>query len=85
MSIFCSIPFAAWLFSTCGPGAPLAVGYVEGDFVLLAPIDIAQVQTVSVRRGERDTALALVGQLRTLDPADRLGFGVVEALLGQTR
>lgn len=40
---------------------------------------------ISVRRGERDTALALVGQLRTLDPADRLGFGVVEALLGQTR
>ena len=53
MSIFCSIPFAASLLSACGPGAPLAVGYVEGEFVLLAPIEVAQVETVSVRRGDR--------------------------------
>ncbi len=37
MSILCSIPFAAALFSACAGPAPLAVGYVEGDFVLLAP------------------------------------------------
>ena len=36
---------------------------------------------ISVRRGERDVALALVGKLSTLDPADRIGFGVVQALL----
>jgi HlyD family secretion protein len=53
MSIFCSIPFAVSLFSACGPGAPLAVGYVEGEYVLLAPIEVAQVETVSVRRGDR--------------------------------
>ena len=53
MSFFCAIPLAASLFSACGPAAPLAVGYVEGEFVLLAPIETAQVETVSVQRGDR--------------------------------
>ncbi|RWC95148.1 MAG: HlyD family secretion protein, partial [Mesorhizobium sp.] len=37
MSFLCSLPLAALLFSACAPAAPLAVGYVEGDYVLLAP------------------------------------------------
>ncbi len=53
MSIFCSIPLAASLLSACAPAPPLAVGYVEGEYVLLAPIEVAQVETVSVRRGDR--------------------------------
>ena len=53
MSFLCAIPLAVSLFSACGPAAPLAVGYVEGEFVLLAPIETAQVETVSVRRGDR--------------------------------
>lgn len=40
---------------------------------------------ISLRRGERDTAAALVDKLRLLDPSDRVGFGVVEALLAQSR
>ena len=53
MSLLCSLPLAAQLFSACAPAAPLAVGYVEGDYVLLAPIEVAQVETVSVKRGDR--------------------------------
>ena len=53
MSLFCSIPFAASLFSACAGPAPLAVGYVEGEYVLLAPIEVAEVKTVTVRRGDR--------------------------------
>ena len=53
MSFLCSIPLAASLFSACAPAAPLAVGYVEGDYVLLAPIEVAQVETVAVKRGDR--------------------------------
>jgi HlyD family secretion protein len=45
MSLLCSLPLAAQLFSACGPGAPLAVGYVEGDYALLAPIEVAEVKT----------------------------------------
>ncbi|PXW24024.1 hypothetical protein [Paraburkholderia caballeronis] len=36
---------------------------------------------ISVRRGERAVAHELVGKLRMLDPADGVGYGVVEALL----
>lgn len=53
MSLFCSIPFAVSLFSACAGAPPLAVGYVEGEYVLLAPLEVAQVETVSVRRGDR--------------------------------
>ncbi|TIR28056.1 MAG: HlyD family secretion protein, partial [Mesorhizobium sp.] len=45
MSFLCSLPLAALLFSACAPAPPLAVGYVEGDYVLLAPIEVAQVET----------------------------------------
>lgn len=51
MSLLCSIPYLAAMFACSEP--PLAVGYVEGEFVLLAPIDVAQVETVLVRRGDR--------------------------------
>jgi len=53
MSFICSIPLVASLLSSCGQAAPLAVGYVEGEFVRLAPIEVAQVESVSVRRGDR--------------------------------
>ncbi len=52
MSLLCSLPLAATLFSACAAPATLAVGYVEGDYVLLAPIEVAQVQEVAVRRGD---------------------------------
>lgn len=67
MSIFCAIPFAASLFSACAPAAPLAVGYVEGDFVLLAPIEVAQVESVAVRRGDRVEAGKVVATLESRD------------------
>ena len=54
MSMLCAVPFAAALFSACAVAPePFAVGYVEGEYVLLAPTEIGQVADVSVRRGER--------------------------------
>jgi HlyD family secretion protein len=35
------------------PKATLGVGYVEGDYVLVAPIETAEIASVAVRRGER--------------------------------
>ncbi len=52
MSWFCVIPFAASLLAACGEPPPLAVGYVEGEYVLLAPTGIAQIRSVEVRRGD---------------------------------
>ncbi|MFC5587176.1 HlyD family secretion protein [Nitratireductor kimnyeongensis] len=51
MSMICAIPVLAGLVSGCGSAEPLAVGYVEGDYVLLAPTDVGQLKAVSVRRG----------------------------------
>lgn len=80
MSILCSIPFAASLFSAC-TSVPLAVGYVEGDYVLLAPIEVAQVESISVRRGDRVQA----GQpVVTLESGDaKIAVSQAEAALAQ--
>ena len=55
MSLVCAIPVIASLFS-CGGAGPLAVGYVEGEYVLVAPIETAQIVDLAVRRGDRVTA-----------------------------
>ena len=77
MSIFCSIPFAAALFSACAAPAPLAVGYAEGDFVLLAPIEVAQVESVAVRRGDRVEAGQGVAEMETDDARIAVTTGAV--------
>lgn len=66
MSILCSIPLLASLLS-CANVAPLAVGYVEGDYVLLAPIEVAQVESVDVRRGDRVRAGSAVARMEDGD------------------
>jgi HlyD family secretion protein len=52
MSFLCALPLAVQLFSSC-TATPLAVGYVEGDYVLLAPNEVAQVESIAVKRGDR--------------------------------
>lgn len=80
MSLFCSIPILASLLS-CGDAQPLAVGYVEGEFVWLAPIETAHVQTVAVRRGD----LVEPGQIivRLEDTDVRIAVAQAEAALAQ--
>lgn len=83
MSILCSIPLAAQLFGACAPAAPLAVGYVEGDYVLLAPIEVAQVETIAVQRGDRvEPGKPLV----TLESADAtIAVAQAQAALAQAQ
>jgi len=81
MSILCSIPYLATLISACGPAAPIAVGYVEGDYVLLAPIEVAQIRSISVRRGERVEEGAPVAALEADDAT--IAVTQAEAALGQ--
>ncbi|TIO34997.1 HlyD family efflux transporter periplasmic adaptor subunit [Mesorhizobium sp.] len=83
MSFLCSLPLAALLFSACAPAAPLAVGYVEGDYVLLAPIEVAQVETVAVKRGDRvEPGTPVV----TLESADaKIAVAQAEAALAQAQ
>ena len=81
MSFFCAIPLAASLFSACGPAAPLAVGYVEGEFVLLAPIEVTQVQTIAVQRGDRVEAGFKVAEMESADAS--IAVAQAEAALAQ--
>lgn len=67
MSWICALPFVTVLFSACGPAEPLAVGYVEGEYVLLAPYDVAQINAVEVHKGERLPSGAVVARLETQD------------------
>ena len=48
MSCLCRPARRVAVFACAGP-APLAVGYVEGEYVLLAPIEVAELET---RRGQ---------------------------------
>lgn len=83
MSFLCSLPFVASLLSACAPASPFAVGYVEGDYVLLAPAEVAQVEAVVVRRGDRvEPGKPLV----TLENADAvIAVSQAEAALAQAQ
>jgi HlyD family secretion protein len=53
--LLCALPLIAGLFASCAP-APLATGYVEGEYVLVAPAAAARVEALAVRRGDRVAA-----------------------------
>jgi HlyD family secretion protein len=50
--ILCAIPVISALFAACTPSPPLATGYVEGDYVLIAPVSTAQIAGLAVQRGD---------------------------------
>ena len=83
MSLLCGLPFAAYLWGACAAPAPLAVGYVEGDYVMLAPIEVAQVTQVAVHRGQTVEAGAQVVRLEDTDA--RIAVSQAEAALSQAR
>lgn len=67
MSVLCAIPLAALIFAACAVPEPLAVGYVEGEYVLLAPVEVGQVRSVEVRRGDRVEAGEAVALMEETD------------------
>jgi HlyD family secretion protein len=75
MSLLCALPLAATLFSACAAPAPLAVGYVEGDFVLVAPVEAARIETLAAREGARVAA----GETLAVLQADDAHHAVEEA------
>ncbi len=60
-ALICSLPAVASLLThlwasiapACPPVLSRYLGYVEGEYVLVAPVEAAQITTVAVRRGER--------------------------------
>ncbi|SOC84963.1 HlyD family secretion protein [Ensifer adhaerens] len=80
---FCALPLISGLIASCGAGAPLATGYAEGDYVLMAPLDVARVETISVRRGDRVKAGASLAAMETQDA--EIAVQLATAALGQAR
>lgn len=70
--ILCSVPFlSAWL-SACVPAEPLAVGYVEGEYVLVAPSETARIETLTASRGDRVQRGAILVSLERRDAEIRV-------------
>lgn len=67
MSVTCSIPLLSSLFAACAPLPPFATGYVEGEYVLIAPVTTAQVETLAVARGDRVTSGQLLAEMERRD------------------
>ena len=63
----CAVSFIARVLPGCAPPKPAAVGYVEGEYVLLAPIETARIKTVEVRRGDRLKPGDVVATLESFD------------------
>ncbi len=83
MSLLCALPFIASLLSGCPSPDALISGYVEGEYVSIAPISSARILEVTVRRGERVTQGQVMARLEDADA--RLALGQAEARLAQAR
>ncbi|MDP2120880.1 MAG: HlyD family efflux transporter periplasmic adaptor subunit [Hoeflea sp.] len=81
MSFLCSLPLLSALAFLCGGPGPLAVGYVEGEYVLVAPIETAQIVDLAVRRGDHVMAGQSLGRLEWRDA--EIAVAQAEAALAQ--
>ena len=67
INLLCLLPIIGSLISVCGPAKTLIAGYVEGEYILIAPIEIAQITAVDVQRGDKITAHQPLAQLERRD------------------
>ena len=81
--LLCALPFIASLVSACGPPPPLAVGYVEGDYVLIAPVEVAEIVELRVRRGDTIAAGDVLAVLERRDA--QIAVAEAEAALADTK
>jgi len=69
LETLCAFRVMASLLSACAPASPAVAGYVEGEYVQIAPIDTARIASLAVRRGDWVKAGDAVGALETADAA----------------
>lgn len=88
--LVCSIPLLATFFAACTGVPPLATGYVEGEYRLIAPIGTAQVEELHVARGDRLAAGDVLAVMETRDATialaeARAALGAAESQLANLR
>ncbi len=71
----CALPVIAGLLSACDAPTPLATGYVEGEYVMVAPVSTAQIAGLEVARGDHVTEGTVLVRMERRD-AD---IGLAEA------
>ena len=62
----CSLAVLGSLLPGCAPSTTV-YGYVEGEYVAMAPLEIARVASVAVRRGDHVEAGAVIARLESAD------------------
>ncbi|SPH23361.1 Macrolide export protein MacA [Defluviimonas aquaemixtae] len=66
-AFICAIPLLSALFTVCAPPPPFATGYVEGEYVLVAPVATAQIAALTVTRGDRVEAGGVLVEMERRD------------------
>jgi HlyD family secretion protein len=67
----------------CAPSEEAVIGYVEGEYVAVAPIDVARIEAESVRRGDVLKAGEPIAQLEWADA--KIALRNAEATLAQSQ
>ncbi|PID36349.1 MAG: HlyD family secretion protein [Rhodobacterales bacterium] len=82
MTFLCSLPLIASLLTSCTP-PPFATGYVEGEYTLVAPVEIAQIGALAVARGDRVPAGTVLVEMERRDA--EIALAEADANLAQAR
>jgi HlyD family secretion protein len=81
LETICAVRLIASILPACAAPANAAVGYVEGEYVAIAPIEVARVASEYVRRGD---VLKAGDRIATLETADaEIAVHNAEAALAQ--
>lgn len=67
MEFVCAIPVVANFFAACAAPLPLASGYVEGEYVLIAPVETAEITALHAARGDHVEAGGVLAELEKQD------------------
>lgn len=65
--LLCALSLLSALMSQCAPPPSLATGYVEGEYVQVAPLVTARISAVPVRPGDLVDAGQVLAQVETAD------------------
>jgi HlyD family secretion protein len=66
-SFLCSLPLIAGLLTACPAESPRLTGYVEGEYVSLAPAQTARIAEILVSRGQKVEKASLLARLEDQD------------------
>jgi HlyD family secretion protein len=83
MSWLCGLALLAWLSACSNASAPVLTGYVEGEYVRVAPVFSARILSVEVKRGDLVKRGELLAVLESLDA--ELDVMQAEARLAEAR